>query len=185
MEQFLHLSSRRSKWRLEHPQYNKNDPYYLLTRQEQVTVFRIRAGHNHLNYHLYSKLRIGHTEQCPCGTGSQTTEHLLQSCSHYGLLRKGIWPHHTPIDRKLYVSLGDLRCTDTFWRLEFPSYEREGEEGSLKHDLNILALGCQSGHTGTGVICKPHPTGQQRTEKVGGLWQRATSCSGRTQPRIG
>ena len=26
--------------------------------------------------------------------------------------------------------------------------------------------------------------GQQRTEKVGGLWRRATSCSGRTQPRI-
>ena len=26
--------------------------------------------------------------------------------------------------------------------------------------------------------------GQQRTEKDGGLWRRATSCSGRTQPRI-
>ena len=26
--------------------------------------------------------------------------------------------------------------------------------------------------------------GQQRTEKVGGLWRRATSCSVRTQPRI-
>ena len=56
-----------SKWRHKHPRY-KADPYYLLTRREQVTVFRLRTGHNRLNYHLYSKLRIDHTEQCPCGT---------------------------------------------------------------------------------------------------------------------
>ena len=77
-----------SKWRHKHPRYNKADPYYLLTRREQVTVFRLRTGHNRLNYHLYSKLRIGHTEQCPCGTGSQTTEHLLQFCPTYEPLRK-------------------------------------------------------------------------------------------------
>ena len=47
-----------SKWRHKHPRYNKADPYYLLTRREQVTVFRLRTGHNRLNYHLYSKLRI-------------------------------------------------------------------------------------------------------------------------------
>ena len=116
-----------SKWRHKHPRYNKADPYYLLTRREQVTVFRLRTGHNRLNYHLYSKLRIGHTEQCPCGTGSQTTEHLLQSCPTYEPpksmalgpyslepLRKGIWPDHTPVARKLYGSLRDLRCTATF-----------------------------------------------------------------------
>ena len=51
-----------SKWRHEHPQYNKAGSYYLLTRQEQVTVFRFRTGHNRLNYHLYSKLCIGHTD---------------------------------------------------------------------------------------------------------------------------
>ena len=107
-------SKQHSKWRHKHPWYNKADPYYLLTRREQVTVFRLRTGHNHLNYHLYSKLRIGHTEQCPCGTGSQTTEHLLQSCPIYKPLRKGIWPDHTPVARKLYGSLRDLQCTATF-----------------------------------------------------------------------
>ena len=113
-----------SKWRVEHPRYNKTDHYYLLTRQEQVTVFRLRTGHNCLNHHLYSKLRISHTEQCPCGTGSQTTEHLLQSCPLYELLRKGIWPDHTPIAHKLYGSLGDIRCTATFIEeTEFPSDE--------------------------------------------------------------
>ena len=50
-----------SKWRLEHPRYNKADPYYLLTTREQVTMFRLRTGHNRFYYHLYSKLRIGHT----------------------------------------------------------------------------------------------------------------------------
>ena len=97
----------------------------LLTRREQVTVFRLRTGHNRLNYHLYSKLRIGHTEQCPCGSGSQTTEHLLQSCSTYEPLRKGIWPDHTPVARKLYGSLRDLRCTATFIG---ETDEREEEE---------------------------------------------------------
>ena len=63
--------------------------------------------------HVYEN-RIGHTEQCPCGTGSQTTEHLLQSCPIYEPLRKGIWPDHTPVARKLYGSLGNLRFTATF-----------------------------------------------------------------------
>ena len=79
-----------TRWRLEHPRYNKTDPYCLLPRQGQMTVFRFSTGHNRLNHHLYSKLRIGHTKQCPCGTGSQTTEHLLQSCSLCELLRKEI-----------------------------------------------------------------------------------------------
>ena len=103
-----------SKWRLEHPRHKEEDPYYLLTRWEQVTVVRLRTGHNHLNYHLYSKLRIGHTEQCPCGTGSQTTEHLLQSCPIDQPLRKGIWPDHTPVASRLYGRLVDLRCAATF-----------------------------------------------------------------------
>ena len=41
-----------SKWRHKHPRYNKADPYYLLTRREQVTLFRLRTGHIRLNYHL-------------------------------------------------------------------------------------------------------------------------------------
>ena len=40
-------------------------------------------------------------------------DHLLQSYPLYELPRKGIWPGHTPVSRKLYGSLGDLRCTTT------------------------------------------------------------------------
>ena len=36
-----------SKWRHKHPRYNKTEPYYLLTRREQVTVFRLRARMHH------------------------------------------------------------------------------------------------------------------------------------------
>ena len=32
----------------------------LLTKREQLTVFRLRTCRNRLNHHLYSKLRIGH-----------------------------------------------------------------------------------------------------------------------------
>ena len=46
-------------------------------RPQDHPMDRLRTGHNRFSCHLYSKLRIGHTEQCPCGNGSQTTEHLL------------------------------------------------------------------------------------------------------------
>ena len=52
-----------SKRRRKHPRYNKTDPYYMLTRREQVTVFRLRTGHNRLNYHLYSTLRYWQSDK--------------------------------------------------------------------------------------------------------------------------
>ena len=51
-----------SMWRHKHPWFTKDDPYGLLTRREQVTAFRLRTGHNCLNYNLYSKLCIAQTE---------------------------------------------------------------------------------------------------------------------------
>ena len=85
------------------------------------------------SFSLYSKLRIGHTEQCPCGTGSQTTEHLLQSCPICEPLRKGIWPDHTAVARKLYGSLRDLRCTAT---------KRSGERKRLTFHPPRLRMIC-------------------------------------------
>ena len=72
-----------SRWRHKHPRY-KTDPYFLLTRREQVTVFRLRTGHNRLNHHLYSRLHVGHTEQSPCGPVSQTTEDLCSPAPSTG-----------------------------------------------------------------------------------------------------
>ena len=48
------------------------------------------------NFHLISILRsrlhAGNTEQCPCGAGSQTAEHLMLFCPLCEPLRKGMCP---------------------------------------------------------------------------------------------
>ena len=36
----------------------QKDSLHLLERQEQVTIFRLRTGHNRLNKHLDSKLKV-------------------------------------------------------------------------------------------------------------------------------
>ena len=54
-----------------------------------------------------------HAKQCPCSTGSQTIEHLLQTCPLFELLRKGMWPNHTPLTSKLFGSLEDLQHSVT------------------------------------------------------------------------
>jgi len=106
----------RRKWMQEHPCFNKNDPYHLLTRSEQVTLFRLRTGHNRLNYHLYTKFKIGQSDLCPCQTDSMTTEHLLQKCPLHEGLRQQIWTEQTPLARKLFGGLADLQRTASFIR---------------------------------------------------------------------
>jgi hypothetical protein len=63
------------------------------------------------NHHLYTKFCNGQSEQCPCQTGSQTTEHLLQVCPLHKALRHRIWSEETPVARKLHGSLEDLYTT--------------------------------------------------------------------------
>ena len=116
-----------SKWRHQHPRY-KADPYCLLTRREQVTrpqlstITCIPKSASAIQSNALVVLAVRHNICCSpapstshsereSGQTTQTTEHLLQSCPIYEPLRKGIWPDHTPEARKLYGSLGDLRCT--------------------------------------------------------------------------
>ena len=95
-----------SKWRHKHPRY-KTDPYNLLTRPEQVTVFRLRTGHNHhriLNFAAIqsSALAALAVKQNICCSPAPSTSY------------SEIWPDHTPVACKLDGSLGDLQCTSTF-----------------------------------------------------------------------
>ena len=60
----------KKKWEDDHSRYNKDDAYHYLSRKEQVIIFRLRTGHNRLRHHLYSKMRIGPTDLCPCGNDS-------------------------------------------------------------------------------------------------------------------
>ena len=107
-------TSQHLKWLQKHPRHNPNDPYHSLTRWEQVIIFRLRTGHNRLNYHLYTRFHIGESDQCLCRTGSQTAVHFLQSCPITEALRREIWPENTPISQKLYGTLADLRNTVSF-----------------------------------------------------------------------
>ena len=55
----------------------------LLTRDEARIILGIRSGHNHLNHYMHARL---HTSNCPsglcyCGSGPQTMQHILRSCS--------------------------------------------------------------------------------------------------------
>ena len=102
------------EWTKRHPNENKKDPYYLLTRREQVIIFRLRTGHNKLRHHLYTKFRIGETDKCPCGDHIQNTEHVLQTCSLYNAQRLKIWPTPVEATPKLYGALEDLRRTAAF-----------------------------------------------------------------------
>ncbi|KAK7116490.1 hypothetical protein V1264_002161 [Littorina saxatilis] len=69
-----------------------------------------------MNHHLFTKFRIGQSDQCPCQTGSMTTEHLLQTCPLHDGLRSQIWAEATTVQGKLYSSLDDLQRTATFAR---------------------------------------------------------------------
>ena len=116
-----------------------------------MTVSRLRTGHNR----LYSKLLISHTEQCSCGTASQRTEHLLQSCPLCKLLRKGIWPDHTFIAHKLYDSLGTYYVLPpSSGRLEFPSDEQEEKKRKPHDSLMYLDGSIRMGQRGRGFTAK-------------------------------
>jgi len=106
----------RKKWQRDHPNHNKNDPYYLLTREEQVIIVRLRTGHCRLNQHMFTKFRIGDSSLCPCGTANMTVEHLLQECPIHHHTRLKTWPTELPLREKLFGTLESLQCTAIFIR---------------------------------------------------------------------
>ena len=75
------------KWKERLNVERETDALATMTREQQVQMFRLRTGHCGLLAHLY---RIGrsHTDQCPCGTGVQDVDHLLQTCPTYKDLRQ-------------------------------------------------------------------------------------------------
>jgi ribonuclease HI len=89
------------------------DDYHYLDRKEQVTIFRLRTGHNRLNAHLY-KLKLAASPLCSCGLEYQTAEHLLQRCPLIEQQRKRVWPVETNVDKKLYGTVEELQKTTSF-----------------------------------------------------------------------
>ena len=67
-----------------------------------VNLFRLRIAHNRLNAHLYSKLKVGESEMCPCNADIMTVEHLLQHCQLHDAVRRDMWPEPTLLRGTLY-----------------------------------------------------------------------------------
>ena len=65
---------------------------------------------------MYSKLKVGESEMCPCNADIMTAEHLLQHCQLHDALRRDMLPEPIPLRDKLYGNLEELRRTATFVR---------------------------------------------------------------------
>ena len=90
-----------------------DDQMIHLRRHEQTTIFRLRTGHCRLRHHMY-RLGLSDTPDCPCKTGPETPEHVLQSCPTYDNVRTKLWPTGATLETKLWGSKDDLLTTATF-----------------------------------------------------------------------
>jgi len=79
-----------------------NNDYHFQNRQDQLTIFRLYAGHNMLNAHTYSKFRLSQSPQCSHGIEQLTTEHELHQCPLLMHEPKNVWPVSFSLHRKLY-----------------------------------------------------------------------------------
>lgn len=55
---------------------------YLLGKEGQVNIFRLRTQQSRLNEHTQTKLEVG-SPSMSCEAASQTAEHILQHCTKY------------------------------------------------------------------------------------------------------
>ena len=104
------------KWLQQHPNHNPSDSYYQLSREDQVIMTRLRTGHCRLRHHMYTKFHCGDAPVCPCGTADMTVEHLLQHCPTHQNLRAETWPAQTPMKKKIFGPVEDLRRTAAYIR---------------------------------------------------------------------
>nr|KAG5697608.1 hypothetical protein BaRGS_001033 [Batillaria attramentaria] len=103
----------RTQWKRRLGVDDSIDPIHQLQRHQQTILFRLRTGHCRLLSHL-NRIRIAHTDECPCGTGPQTPEHILQHCPTYQALRRQTWPEGAELREQLWGSRQDLEKTAGF-----------------------------------------------------------------------
>ena len=103
----------RKRWLQNHPDYCKTDPYYHLSREDQVIIFRLRTGHNRMNAHM-KRINLTQSDFCPCGNAPMTPDHILQDCQNFIQVRRSLWPQQTPLRTKLFGDLRALQRTAKF-----------------------------------------------------------------------
>ena len=89
------------RWKETHPQYDKKDHICNLTHADQVTIFRLRCGHNRLRCHMFNCFKVGETARCECGADKQDAQNILQDCILYSDQRSAIWPTEVSLKKKL------------------------------------------------------------------------------------
>ena len=107
----------RNNFRTERQQHldigTEEDSIHQLDKATQVTIFRLITGHCQLLAHLH-RLKNSHSDECPCGTGPQTPNHILHSCPTFHALRHQTWPSLVDAHRKLWGPAEILRQTVDF-----------------------------------------------------------------------
>ena len=105
---------RKNEWKSRHPNHNKHDDVYRMSRKNQTIIFRLRTGHNKLKYHMFRTFKIGCSDLCTCGEAAETVEHVLQDCVLYRALRENVWGSQVDMATKLYGPLEELEKTTCY-----------------------------------------------------------------------
>ena len=100
----------RTEWQQHLDIGTEEDSIHQLDRAAQVTIFRLRIGHCQLLSHLH-RLKISHSDECPCNTVPQPPNHILQSCPTFDALRRQKWPSPVDARRKLWGPVETLQQT--------------------------------------------------------------------------
>ena len=103
----------KTEWRQRLDIGTEEDSILQLDRAAQVTIFGLRTGHCQLLFHLH-RLVSSHSDECPCGTGPQAPNYILQSCPTFDALRRQTWPCPVDAHRKLWGPVETLRQTADF-----------------------------------------------------------------------
>ena len=78
---------------------------------DQVILIRLRTGHNRMNAHMYSKLKIGQTDRCPWETAQMTSKHLPlednSSSSKHGRLHVALKGGEAEEGKKKYGNINE------------------------------------------------------------------------------
>ncbi|KAK7093513.1 hypothetical protein V1264_007248 [Littorina saxatilis] len=84
-----------------------------LQRHQLTILFRLRTGHCRLRAHMH-RLGLSHTPNCPCETGPQTPEHILQTCPLHQEARTDHWPQGATLQDQLWGTKHSLILTTSF-----------------------------------------------------------------------
>ena len=90
---------------------NPRDSIHFLRREEQVTIFRLRCGHVHLNAHLKRTGAIADSGCHLCTCPEETVAHNLFVCPQLDGLRTKYLPQNPDNANTLYTNLEQLRNT--------------------------------------------------------------------------